>query len=115
MWPMSQRQVTAMTVDDFETALVSADPDVTKWTGTGNGNYTVWSPYRYGHLAGENDTAEQSARIQVDRFTKDDNDAIVAAIHAALRAHCDEIAFEYQVDFEQDTGYLHHIWDCEVV
>jgi len=38
----------------------------------------------------------------------------VDAIETALSGE-DEITFQHLVDFEQDTGYIHHIFDCEVV
>ena len=111
MWPMSQRQVTAMTVDDFETALVSADPDVTKWTGTGNGNYTVWSPANLTEgLDSDDGREEDDQRIHVDRFTMVDPDAIVASITAIFQSNF--VPFEYESMFEKDTGYIHHSWTC---
>lgn len=104
-----------MTLDDFRDLLLTADPKTTKWEGSGTGSRTVWSLYRLRSMPGDNAGAEIVAMIQVDRFARMDNDPISDAITAALMSRPDEIAFEYQLDYEQETGLHHHIWDCEVV
>jgi hypothetical protein len=52
-------------------------------------------------------------KVQVDRFTKTDNDTIALGILNALEAA--KIPHTYLIDYEKDTGYHHHIFDCEVV
>ena len=44
--------------------------------------------------------------------TKTEDDTTAAAIFTALEAR-DDISFDYLVDHEDDTGYIHHIFDCE--
>jgi len=103
-----------MTLDNFRDLLFSADPTATKWKGAGTGNYTVWHPFEFSKMMADGQKAGGISRIQVDRFTKLDNDPVVDAIETALSGE-DEITFQHLVDFEQDTGYIHHIFDCEVV
>lgn len=102
-----------MTLSDFKTLLLTADPAATKWKGSGTGNYTVWYPISFPKLMANGAAAETVKRIQVDRFTKLDDDSVVSAIDAALAGH-DEVAHDHIVDFEEDTGYIHHIFDCTV-
>ena len=51
-------------------------------------------------------------RFQVDRFTKEEDEETALALKALLEAQ-DDIAVDYRVDYERDTGYIHHIYDCE--
>ena len=39
---------------------------------------------------------------------------MAASLLAALE-ECDDIAVEYLVDYERDSGYIHHIYVCEAV
>jgi len=104
-----------MTLAELQAMIAAIDPQATKFSGAGTGNYTVWHPYKITRQPGDNGEAEQVSSVQIDRFTKDDPDTIEPLITAALQARADEIAFEHLIDYEQDTGYVHHIWDCEVV
>lgn len=102
-----------MTLQEFETVIKAADPSATHYAGTGKSNYTRWREYGESSLHGGNMRQERVLRIQVDRFTKLESDPVVAAIDAALER--DDIAIrDHLIDFEPDTGYIHHIWDCEV-
>lgn len=102
-----------MTCTEIKNFLVGVDPTIERYESSrSNKNaYTVW--YELGttdHFAdGEN---AGITRFQVDRFTKKENDTVAAAIYAALQDR-DDIAFHYDVDYEPDTGYIHHIFDCE--
>jgi hypothetical protein len=102
-----------MTLAEFAQILQSADPSATRYFSAQQGNYTVWQEYGADHLPGDNKYLDRKWRIQVDRFTKIPDDPVVDAITAVLDR--EDIAFSYQVDFEMDTKYIHHIWDCEVV
>ena len=103
-----------MMLDEFAALLITADPSATKWKGAGTGNYTVWRPYETGGLIADGMIVESRIKIQLDRYTKSDVDPVVTAI-AEVLAGDDDISFKYFTEFEQDTGYIHHIWDCEVV
>lgn len=103
-----------MTLDDFKNLLLTADPEVTRYEHTGIGNYTTWREYGTKPLGANNRRGEVIYRVQVDRFTKLGDDTVVATITTALDGS-DNIAFQYLVDYEVQTGYIHHIWDCEVI
>lgn len=102
-----------MTKNGFKALIISADAAATHHFGGGAENYTTWSEFGEGGLRANNRNSESLLRIQIDRFTKLDNDPVVDAITAALDAN--EIAYDYLLDREPDTKYLHHIWDCEVI
>ena len=105
-----------MTVQEIKDLLVSVDPDVQRYdhdrAGSGEA-YTVWYELRPVGLYGDGQE-EGSIRFQVDRFTKDEDEGIALALKAALEAE-DDIAVDYLVDYERDTGYIHHIYVCEAV
>lgn len=103
-----------MTLDAFRSLILSVDPDATRYEGNRKGNYTVWQEYGMNRLHGDSRTADRAFKVQVDRFTKAEDDPIVEALFQALDGQ-DGIAFEYLVDYEVDTGYIHHIYDCEVI
>ena len=101
-----------MTLNDFKLMLLTIDPKVKKRFHAGKGeNYTVWNPRN----DSDDISGEQLIKIQVHRFTKDDNDSITSLINAELKKH-DDIALPNgcETDYENDTEYIHHIWDCEV-
>lgn len=102
-----------MTLNEFMELLLTVDPNATRYYSMQQGNYTIWQEYGADHLPGDNRYLDRKWRIQVDRFTKIPDDPIADAITATLDR--EDIAFSYQVDFEMDTKYIHHIWDCEVV
>ena len=102
-----------MTADEIKSLLVTVDPEVQRYEHDHEGAdaYTVWSEFGRLNLYGDGEE-EGSIRFQVDRFTKEEGDEIAAALLAALDGR-DDIAVDYQVDYERDTGYIHHIFDCE--
>ena len=102
-----------MTADEIKSLLVEVDPEVQRYEHDHEGAdaYTVWREFGRLGLYGAGEE-EGTIRFQVDRFTKDENDATAAALLAALEGR-EDIAVDYLVDYERDTGYIHHIYDCE--
>lgn len=101
-------------MDELKALLIAIDPHATKFKGAAKGNYTVWTPYGENPNFAGNRRNEVAQQIQIDRFTKDDPDRVASEIYAALDA-AEFVAFSYQLDYERDTGYFHHIFDCEVI
>lgn len=101
-----------MTLPEFSEMLLTADPNATRYKSDQKPNYTTWIDFGRKKLMANNRVAERAHKVQIDRFTKIEDDPIAEAITAVLDEN--EIAYEYLCDFEQDTGYIHHIWDCEV-
>ncbi len=104
-----------MTLEQFRDVLLAADSSATHYTSNSAGNYTVWAEYGDKALFCDDSRDEQSKvwKIQVDRYTKTPYDSVVDSIRAALTV--EDISYTYLCDFEQETGYIHHIFDCEVV
>ena len=74
-------------------------------------NYTAWREYeRLG--AARDDRHGYGWKFQIDRFTKQEFDEVAGDLEKML-ARTPGIAYTYLVDYEQDTGYIHHIFDCE--
>jgi len=103
-----------VTLQEFRDVLLEADPDTKHYWTKAAGNYTTWHEYRSEALAGDDARIGTKWHIQVDRFTKLEYDPMVDVMGAALDAWV-EIGYVYRVDYEIDTGYIHHTWDCEVV
>lgn len=102
-----------MTLQEFRDLLLTADPQAVHYKSMKNVNYTRWQEFRDKALIADSVRKEKVWKIQVDRFTKDEYDPVVDLINSALDR--DDISYEYLVDFEPETSYIHHIWDCEVV
>jgi hypothetical protein len=101
-----------MRLDDFMQLLLTADPEATHYFSDRSENYTIWAEYGENTLNGDGRRAETAVRIQIDRFTKIEDDPVVQAITDMLDKN--DIAYEYLVDTEQDTKLIHHIWILEV-
>jgi len=94
----------------FKDLLLEADPKATKFEGAGGDSYTVWTPYSPVKTMSDDEQEDFTWRIQVDRYTRIDNDPIAKAIYDKLTEA--GIPFEYDMDHEPDTGYIHHIYVC---
>jgi hypothetical protein len=104
---------TTAALDRFRDRLLLVDPALRRYATTHKGNYTCWREYGARSLSADNRFSDRVWRVQVDRFTKVEDDPLIPLISAAL--DCDWITHSYTVDYERDAGYIHHIWDCEVV
>lgn len=105
-----------MTTSEIKTLLVSVDPNVQRYDHDGAGTsdaYTVWAEITPIGCYGDGEE-EGTLRFQVDRFTKEEDDAVAASLKTTLEGQ-DDIAVDYRVDYEKDTGYVHHIFVCEAV
>jgi hypothetical protein len=104
-----------MTISEIQAFVVSVDPNSAHYYSDHRESdaYTEWREIRLITLEGDDACAEEAWVFQIDRFTKDEHDEIAAALLAALKASTG-IAFRYFVTPpEPDTGYIHHIYDCE--
>ena len=104
-----------MTLGEIQTQLAVIDPDIRHYFSAGTGEaYTYWEETRRLPLTAD-DThpdADQAWRFYVHRFTKAENDTIAANLFTALGAN-PGIAVMHRMAYENDTGYIHHIFECE--
>lgn len=103
-----------MNLRDIQSFLVAVDPTIEHYESTHKNAdaYTVWYEIQRSGLRAGNRFPEKSWRFQIDRFTRQEYDPVAAALESALE-NCPAIAYDYLVDYEPDTGYIHHIFDCE--
>lgn len=100
-----------MTREEIAALVLTADPNAQRYASTRRGNYTKWAEYRRLEYMADDEHIEGWA-FQVDRFTKDEDDPIADAIFEALDKD-ERVSVQHLVDYEQETGYIHHIFDCE--
>lgn len=99
-----------MTVREIKALVASIDPAARHYESAQRGNYTTWMEYMRTGLAAD-DGNPDGWKFVVERFTTQEFDPVAEAIEAGLDAD-DRVAFTYNVDYENDTGYIHHIFDC---
>ena len=101
-----------MTVREIAVLVGQMDPEAKHYeTASDGANYTTWKEYEYiGQPA--DDEYGDGWKFQIDRFTREEFDPIADTIKTTLK-QTPGVAFSYLVDYEQDSGYIHHIFDCE--
>ena len=106
----------AMTLRDVQALLVSVDPTIQHYESTRKNAdaYAVWYEFQRTGLHASNLLPEKGWHFQVDYFTRQEFDPLAEQYEAALE-QCPAIAYDYLVDYETDSGYIHHIFDCVVV
>ena len=102
-----------MTLTEIRNILVGVDPDIRHHFSTETErNYTYWEETRRLPLLADDGHLEAWA-FTVHRFTRDENDPLVNLLFEALDAN-PAIGVTYQGGaYDTDSGYIHHIWDCE--
>ena len=102
-----------MTLSEIQALIVSVDPLCGHYESAREGAeaYTVWREVSRLHTMADDSHAEEGWAFQVDRFSKREGDAVAEALFTALDAD-ERVAVSMLVDYEQDTGYIHHIFDC---
>ena len=101
-----------MTIEDIRQLVLKADPNASHYESTEKGTaYTTWHEFDRDPLWGDNDTAEDGWRFQVDRFTKLDTDPMVDTIWQTMKAE-PRVAVEHIVMPDPGTEYVHHVFSC---
>lgn len=104
-----------MTLNDIKELVIAVDPNAGHYESAyaGSAAYTVWRELRALPFMAD-DEHQGGISFQIDRFTKNEGDAIASAFFDALEAD-PRVAFQYITDYEPDTRYIHHIFDCQGV
>ena len=101
-----------MTREEIRQLLITVDPDIRHHRSEHlEPDYTYWDETHIMPFTADNRHAPDWAFV-VHRYTKTEDDELAAQIFAALDAD-DRIALSYDVDHDPETGYIHHIYDCE--
>lgn len=104
-----------MTLDEVRALVIAIDPDATHYYSESKADsYTTWHEYRREPLYGDNADAETVWKFQVDHFTKSEDDPMKDDIWNGLSSD-DRITVAHLVFFERDSGYIHHVYQCEGV
>lgn len=105
-----------MTVQEIQRILVAIDPDVHHYDcATDGSNFTVWMEYERIVLHADDGGAELGWKFEVDRFTKDEYDPVVELLEQALLTHDSITLMNHTVQYDQTSGYIRHMLDCEAV
>lgn len=105
-----------MTTQEIEQLLFTIDPEARHYECALDGsNFTVWMEYERIVFYADDGSAELGWRFEVDRYTKDEDDPIAEAIEQLLMAAENVTVKPRRVQFNQQTGYIRHIFDCEAV
>ena len=102
-----------MTLKAIQAFVVSVDPNADHYESAYREGdpYTIW--YEQGPLPFVGDGEYLGAiKFVIARITKEENDPVVAALTTALE-ESDTIAYDYKPDYDPETGYILHIFDCE--
>lgn len=101
-----------MTLEYIKDMVASIDPEARRYYTPVEGNaFTVWQEYAEIGLHAD-DVTEEGWAFEIDRYTKDADDPIAAAIRKRLRQEAG-ITYTYQIVYEPESGYIRHIFDCE--
>lgn len=101
-----------MTLEDVKALVTSADPAAMHYIhAKGRAAYTTWRETQRIQKNAD-DTAERGWAFTIDRFTQTEFDETAKAIERVL-TEAEGVVHRYLVDYERDSGYIHHIFDCE--
>lgn len=73
--------------------------------------YTYWEETQRLPLVSD-DRHQEAWRFYVHRYTKDEGDATAAALYTALDTD-PRTTVIYTTDYDDESGYIHHIFQCE--
>lgn len=102
-----------MTLEEIKNLLVTVDPDIKHYFTMGTGDaYTYWEETKRLPSMANGVHSEVGWRFYVHRFAKAQGDTMAASIFQALDDDV-RVAVSWTVDYEPETGYIHHIFECE--
>ena len=103
-----------MELRDIKAVIIRADPKAQHYTTSSKDPecFTVWGEYERIGLMASDGWAEKGWRFEVDHYTKKEFSEVAERIEQVLLDA--GVAFSYQVAYQQATGYIRHIFDCEV-
>lgn len=105
-----------MTVKEIQIILVSIDPDIHHYDcATDGSNFTVWMEYERIVFYADDGSAEHGWRFEVDRYTKDADDEIAEKLEQLLESDNRIVVRPRRVQYNQQSGYIRHIFDCEAI
>ena len=104
-----------MTKAEIKVLLITADPNIKHYFSMSNAEaYSYWEETRRLPFMADDvhNSADQAWRFYVHRYTRTEDDAIAQAIFNALDAD-PRTTVIWTTDFDNESGYIHHIFECE--
>lgn len=102
-----------MTIPEIRELVAEIDPNIRHYFSMGTGtDYTFWEETERLPMMADNHHVEEAWRFYVHRFTKTETDPLSALIFSTLD-NDPRVSVRHTVDHEDDTGYIHHIFECE--
>lgn len=104
-----------MTLSEIKALVVSADPKIRHYFSMDDSEaYSYWEETRRLPFVGDDrhDPADQSWKFYVHRYTKIEGDPVAATIFETLDED-PRIAVHWEIAFDNESGYIHHIFECE--
>lgn len=103
-----------MTLTQIQNALAEIDSGIRHYFSMSDADaYAYWQETQRLSVT-RSGTHEEGWRFYVHYFTKTEGDAHAAEFFEALDESF-RIAVRWTVDRENDTGYIHHIFECEAI
>lgn len=101
-----------MTLAEIRSKLAAVDPDIKHYFSVESArDYTYWEETRRLPFLADG-VHDEGWQFTVHRFTRDEFDPLARRLFDTLDAD-PRTAVSHTVDFEPDTGYIHHIFTCE--
>lgn len=101
-----------MTLEAIRTLLVSVVPDIKHYfTDSTALAFSYWEETERLPMLSD-DRHETAWRFYVHRYTQSEDDLISDQLFETLDQD-PRITVRYTVDYDQDSGYVHHIYECE--
>lgn len=104
-----------MTLNEIRDLLVTVDPKIKHYFSMEKSKrYSYWEETRRLPFVADNGhpSDEEGWHFYVHLFTTAQGDPMATAFHAALDGD-PRVTVIWTVDFDQESGYIHHIFECE--
>lgn len=101
-----------MTLSDIETLIGGVDAQARHYFSMSTADaYTYWEETQQLPLISD-DRHDEAWRFYVHRFTKDAADTVAVTLYSTLDAD-PRVTVIHTTDYETDSGYIHHTYQCE--
>lgn len=101
-----------MTLNDIATMVGTIDNAARHYFSMSTAeNYTYWEEIQQLPFTSD-DRHEEAWHFYIHRFTKNETDSIAALLMSTLDAD-PRTTVIHTVDHDKETGYIHHIFECE--